>query len=117
MELIKPARSESFTGDRILCYYKANVYSYMKMNSRADKAVCHCFYLTNILLPQNIKLFPSSFKVFTNFTNAPMSVPTVYSNMSVKLRKARCLQILSTRRKYAILHLISMEVHYVLIIN
>lgn len=86
MELIKPARPESITGDRILCCYKTNVCSYVKMNSRADKAVRHCFYLTNILLPQNIKLFPFSFKVFTNVTNVPMSVSAVYSNISIKLR-------------------------------
>lgn len=55
------------------------------MNSRANKAVCSCFYPRNILLPQSRQLLPFSFKVFTNFSNVPTSVSPFYSNTSVKL--------------------------------
>lgn len=56
----------------------------MKMNSRANKSVCGCFYPRNIYHHRTDNYFLSQKKVFTSFNGAPAAVSPFYSNTAVK---------------------------------
>lgn len=85
---IKHVHSECITGDHIHSYYKANVpvkYIYMKMNSRANKSVCRCFYPRNIYYHRTDNYFLSQKKKFLQFSIVRLhQCPLFNSNTAVK---------------------------------